>query len=73
MNIRLFNWERALDLALNKKVHVDTVCAYRQKYLQSFGKEETNPQFIEESSKIEIDWAKIKANINAEKDQERAR
>merc|ERR1712224_947144 len=28
LNIKLFNWERALDLALRHNVHVDTVLGY---------------------------------------------
>lgn len=35
MNIRLFRWERALDLAVRNKTHVDTVLAYRQRYMDS--------------------------------------
>jgi len=72
VNIRLFNWERALDLAKRYDVHIDTVCAYRQKYLQSFGKEETSPQFLELSG-VEINWENIKARINSEKEQEKER
>jgi len=70
VNIRLFNWERALELAKRYEVHIDTVCAYRQKYLQSFGKQETSPQFLELSN-VEINWETIKARINAEKEQEK--
>merc|ERR1712072_1063962 len=66
VNIRLFNWERALELANRYSVHVDTVCAYRQKYLQAFGKQETSPQFLELSN-VEINWEAIKARINEEK------
>ena len=69
MNIRLFNWERALELAIRYGVHIDTVCAYRQKYLQSFGKQETSPSFLEHSN-VEINWDEIKARIKAEKDSE---
>lgn len=29
MNIKLFRWERALDIAVQHKTHVDTVVAYR--------------------------------------------
>ena len=29
MNIKLFRWDRALELALQHKTHVDTVLAYR--------------------------------------------
>jgi len=72
VNIRLFNWERALELAERFNVHVDTVCAYRQKYLQSFGKQETSPQFLKHSN-VEIDWKNIKDRINEEKEQEKER
>ena len=33
MNIKLYRWDRALELAQNYKVHVDTVVAYRKRYL----------------------------------------
>ncbi len=33
MNIKLYRWERALDIAVNNKTHVDTVIAYRQRFL----------------------------------------
>lgn len=32
ININLYNWERALELAIKYKTHVDTVLAYRQKF-----------------------------------------
>ncbi|XP_014740018.1 PREDICTED: intraflagellar transport protein 80 homolog [Sturnus vulgaris] len=47
INIQLFNWERALELAVKHRTHVDTVLAYRQKFLQDFGKKETNPRFLQ--------------------------
>ncbi len=33
MNIKLYRWERALDIAVGNKTHVDTVIAYRQRFL----------------------------------------
>jgi intraflagellar transport protein 80 len=47
LNIALYRWSRALDLALKHKVHVETVLAYRQKYLQSFEREEVNQKFLQ--------------------------
>ena len=38
---------RALELAVKHKTHVDTVLAYRQKYLQDFGLEESDNVFIQ--------------------------
>lgn len=34
MNIKLYRWDRALDIAINNKTHVDTVIAYRKKFLE---------------------------------------
>uniref|UniRef100_H0ZLQ6 Intraflagellar transport 80 n=1 Tax=Taeniopygia guttata TaxID=59729 RepID=H0ZLQ6_TAEGU len=47
ININLYNWERALDLAVKHRTHVDTVLAYRQKFLEDFGKKETNQRFLQ--------------------------
>ena len=67
ININLFRWDRALNLALNFKTHIDTVLAYRQKYLESVGLEEVNSKFIELSRDYTVDWAKIKAKIAEDK------
>ncbi|KAJ6669441.1 hypothetical protein lerEdw1_008251 [Lerista edwardsae] len=47
VNINLYNWERALELAVKHKTHVDTVLAYRQKFLDDFGRKETNQRFLQ--------------------------
>jgi intraflagellar transport protein 80 len=67
ININLFRWDRALNLAITYKTHVDTVLAYRQKYLESVGLQEVNSKFIELSRDTNIDWTKIKENIAADK------
>jgi len=72
VNIRLFNWERALDLAKRHGVHIDTVCAYRQKYLQTFDKRERSKLFLEYQD-IEVNWDEIKQRINEEKEREKDR
>jgi len=73
MNIDLFNWERALELAIKHKTHVDTVLANRQKYLKRFGKTETNKKFIQFSQGVEVDWEKINAKIEMELQKESQR
>jgi intraflagellar transport protein 80 len=73
MNIRLFRWNRALDIALKYKKHVDTVIGYRARYLERFGKTETNSKFLQYSKEVEVNWETIKAKIANEKDDERAR
>nr|XP_046245222.1 intraflagellar transport protein 80 homolog isoform X2 [Scatophagus argus] len=71
INIDLFNWERALELAVKHKTHVDTVLAYRQKFLQKFGRRETNKRFLQYADGIEVDWEKIQAKIETELSKER--
>eukprot|EP00026_Physarum_polycephalum_P003964 Phypoly_transcript_03981.p1 GENE.Phypoly_transcript_03981~~Phypoly_transcript_03981.p1 ORF type:complete len:761 (+),score=98.06 Phypoly_transcript_03981:1-2283(+) len=73
LNIHLFRWERALDLALKHKTHIDTVIGYRAKYLKEWNKTENNPKFVKFSEGVEVDWEKIKAKITQEKEKERAR
>ncbi|XP_006861914.1 PREDICTED: intraflagellar transport protein 80 homolog [Chrysochloris asiatica] len=73
ININLYNWERALELAVKYKTHVDTVLAYRQKFLETFGKQETNKRYLQYAEGLQIDWEKIKAKIEMEMTKERER
>lgn len=47
MNLNLFRFSRALELAQRYKVCLDIVCFYRKKYLQTFQREENDPKFIQ--------------------------
>jgi len=40
LNVRLFKWERALEIAEKEGKYVDIVCWYRRKFLAEFGREE---------------------------------
>ncbi|XP_030071802.1 intraflagellar transport protein 80 homolog [Microcaecilia unicolor] len=73
VNINLYNWERALELAVKHKTHVDTVLAFRQKYLEDFSKKETNQRFLQYAEGVEVEWDKIKAKIEMEIAKERER
>lgn len=42
LNIKMYKWDRALDIAIQQKTHVDTVIAYRKRFLEQYNKEETN-------------------------------
>ena len=44
-NIDLFRWEKALTLANKFNTHVETVLAFRKKYLETAEKEEDNVTF----------------------------
>ncbi|KAM4659438.1 intraflagellar transport protein 80 homolog isoform 4-T4 [Amazona ochrocephala] len=54
VNINLYNWDRALELAVKHKTHVDTVLAYRQKFLEDFGRKETNKRFLQYAEGVSI-------------------
>jgi intraflagellar transport protein 80 len=45
-------WEKALDLAINYKVHIDTVLGYRKRYLERIGKEENNKRFLKYNGEV---------------------
>ena len=45
---------RALELAVKHKTHIDTVVAYRQRYLHNFDKKETNKRFIQYAEGVRI-------------------
>ena len=45
LNIKMYKWDRALEIAVNNKTHVDTVIAYRKRFLAMYSKEETNERF----------------------------
>ena len=44
--------DRALDLAIKHKTHLDTVLGHRQQYLQNFDKEETNKKFLHYAEEV---------------------
>lgn len=71
VNIDLFNWERALELAVKHKTHVDTVLAFRERFLHKFGRKETNKRFLQYAEGVEVDWEKIQGKIEMELSKER--
>lgn len=46
LNLNLYNWNRALDLAIKHKIHIDTVVYKRQLFLEELGKKENNEMFL---------------------------
>ena len=69
-NIKIYKWDRALELAVNSKSNIDTVLAYRQRYLKNCGKAEDNPKFLQYAGKIEVNWDLIKERRAKEKEME---
>lgn len=60
LNINLFRWERALEIAQLGKQHIDTVVGYRQRFLATMGKKETSDKFLAAASTVTVDWEVIK-------------
>ncbi|KAJ3288085.1 Intraflagellar transport protein 80 [Borealophlyctis nickersoniae] len=73
MWINLFNWDRALEIALKYKTHVDTVLYFRDRYLKSMGRRETNKRFLQYAQGVTVDYEKIKAKMAMEEEGERTR
>lgn len=76
MNIRLFRWDRALDLAIKHTTdagtHVDSVLAYRERFLSANKLQETNKKFLQYAKQVTIDWETIskKKELEREKEQQ---
>jgi len=70
LNIRMHRWGDALELALKHQTHVDTVLAYRNRHLLQMKHVETNEQFKQWASQVEVDWDTVKKKIAHEKDME---
>ena len=57
-------------IAVEYRTHVDTVIAYRKRYLEGLKREETDKNFIQYGQDLAIDWQTIKTKIRADKDKE---
>lgn len=71
MWIELYNWDRALDLAVKNKTHVDTVLFFRAKYLRALSRNEDNKRFSQYIDSVPVEWIKIKAKIAMELENEK--
>ena len=67
----MYRWDRALEIAVQNKTHVDTVLAYRLKYLARCDKEENNAKYVQYMKEVEVDWDKINEKIEEEYKKER--
>jgi len=73
MNIRLFRWNQALEIAVKNKEHVDIVLAHRKRFLEQCDRTETDAKFIRYEGKVKIDWDAIKKRQEEERQKERDR
>ena len=72
MNIRLYRWNRAMEIAEKNRNHIDTVLAYRRKYLDQFGIEERDSKFLQYVNQ-ETDWDAVDNEESRENEEERLR
>ncbi len=73
LNLLLYRWTRALDLAVKYKTHVETVLAYRQRHLEEFGKKETLSKFQQMAGQVTFDYETVLNNEQEEMRQEKRR
>jgi len=62
LNVELFRWNRALELALKHRSFVEAVLAYRLQYLDEFGQTEHDPKYIQTASQFQVDVNAILAD-----------
>ncbi|KAI5073537.1 hypothetical protein GOP47_0011550, partial [Adiantum capillus-veneris] len=71
LNLRLLNWDRALEIAMLHKKHVDTVLWRRGQYLLDTNQEETKEVFKNLKDQVLIDVETIKQCISEDKNLEK--
>lgn len=69
MNIKLFRWERALEIAISQKKHIDTVLAYRRRFLERSAREENIEKF-KQLRETAVNWVDVKTKIKQDKESE---
>ena len=69
--IRVFQWEKAFDLARSQQTHVDTVLYYRQKHLAMLGSDqEPIPKLAQAAQQLgAINEQAVRAKIEKEKER----
>jgi intraflagellar transport protein 80 len=73
MHCRLYNWERALEIAVMNRTHTDTVLGRRQQYLEAVGRKETLDKFKQTAQTVKVDWDIINEKVKGELQKEQAR
>ena len=73
--IRLFQWEKAFELARAQQTHMDTVLYYRQRHLSLLGcSDESIPKLAQAALQVgPLSESMIRAKIEAEREKERER
>ena len=59
VNLLLYRWTRALEIAVKNKTHIETVLAYRQRHLEEFGKTENLSKFQQMAGTVQFDYDSV--------------
>ncbi|XP_014282320.1 intraflagellar transport protein 80 homolog isoform X1 [Halyomorpha halys] len=70
-NINTHNWERALEIAVRHKTHIDTVLYYREKFMERLEKPETNEKFKELRANVDIIADQVEKKVAKEYEMEK--
>jgi intraflagellar transport protein 80 len=73
MHMNLHYWDRALEIAVERQTHLDTVVAHRQRHLESIGRKETVDRFRQVASTLKVDWDTINEKVKQEATKEAQR
>lgn len=72
MNIKLYRWDRAVQLVKKLKAHADILLAFRERYLRQMDVDETNETYKQLKKHVgEYKWEDIEEKIAAEKEKEK--
>jgi intraflagellar transport protein 80 len=72
LNLRLFDWDRALEIALEHKTHIDTVLCFRAAYLKRNKRREDKKDFVAAAREVEVSEEQVRAKIAREREREKA-
>jgi len=73
LNMAMFRWPRALELAVQHKTHVDTVLLRRAEYLAAAGLEESDAKFLQYGGKVPLDKEAVESKVRQEYEAEASR
>jgi intraflagellar transport protein 80 len=72
MNVKLYRWDRAVQLVKKLKAHADILLASRERYLRQMDVDETNEIYKQLKKHVgDYKWEDIEAKIAAEKEKEK--
>ena len=71
LNLRLFDWDRALALALEHRTHIDTVLFFRAAYLRRSGRREDKSAFAAAAREVEVSEERVRMKMAQEREREK--